>query len=405
MATVAGSPQVRSWVVVAAFAALAVLRGCDGASSPDDPLPGGPARAALLASVGAAVVLPAVEAFAAEAAALQEAVDAWDAALAADGDGATARATAQGAFLGAMGRWQVVEVLQFGPTASSLSALGGADLRDAIYSWPTSLPCRVDQEIVEAAWGTEGWVDAELPNVLGLDALEYLLFREDAGNGCPPIAAINEGDWQALDPDEIDRRRAAYAAVLAAAVAATADALVDAWAPGGGDFGAELAAAGQGSTLFPSEQDALDELFEALFYVELVTKDRKLARPLGLRDCFDPTCPLDLELRWSDGGRDAIAANVEGFRLLFGGGGGDGFDDLLRAIDQDALVDGIEGALLGVDAALDALPAGLADTLAEEPDALLALHDALKDLTDRLKGDFALLLSLQIPTDAAGDND
>ncbi len=397
----------RSWAIVAGFAALAALRGCAGDSSPDGPVPGGPARAALLASVGPNVVLPSLEAVDGQLQGLKTTIEGWQDAIATAGDAAGARSQAQAAWGSAMEAWQVVEVLQFGPTGSSLSVHGGQDLRDGIYSWPSSLACRVDQEVVALEYGEPGFVAAQLPHALGLDAVEYLLFRDDDGNDCDALAAINGGDWQALDPDEIDRRRADYADVLVQDLVARSAALLEAWSPGGGDFGAELGAAGQGSAVYDDDQDALDDLFGGLFYLELMAKDRKLARPLGLRDCLDATCPDDLEHRWANFGAQAIAANLRGFRLLFHGGddGADGFDDLLRAIDQGDLVEGIEQALDAAEAAAEAVQPGLNEALADDPESVLALHDAIKDLTDLLKGDFALFLTLRIPSEAAGDND
>lgn len=394
------SPVLRSWAVVGILAVAAALRGCAPDSDPDLPLPGGAVRGELLASVGPDVVLPAIDAFVEAAERLQDAVGTWRIT-----EAAVERSVAQDAWVDAMRAWQVVEVLQFGPTGSALSVAGGRDFRDAIYSWPTSLACRVDQELVAHEFEAPEFVSTELPNVLGLDAVEYLLFDVDDTNDCGPLVEINGGDWQALDLATLDIRRAGYAATLTHDVVAQAHELLDAWLPEGGDFGAELAGAGDTSTVYASDQDALDDLYRGLFYLELVVKDRKLARPLGLRDCLDPTCPDDLEHRWADFGAAAISANVEGFRQLFGGGEGTGFDELMAAIDQTALADEIEAALDGVDAAVDALPAGLADTLTDDPDALQALHDAVKELTDLLKGDFATLLTLQIPTEAASDND
>ena len=45
------------------------------------------------------------------------------------------------------------------------------------------------------------------------------------------------------------------------------------------------------------------------------------------------------------------------------------------------------------------------EAIQTDPDAVLAIHTALKEVTDILKGDLATVLSLQIPTEAAGDND
>ena len=51
-----------------------------------------------------------------------------------------------------MAAWQELEGLQIGPAGSSLSTIGGQDLRDEIYSYPNVNRCRSDQETVEEAW-------------------------------------------------------------------------------------------------------------------------------------------------------------------------------------------------------------------------------------------------------------
>ena len=57
------------------------------------------------------------------------------------------------------------------------------------------------------------------------------------------------------------------------------------------------------------------------------------------------------------------------------------------------------------DAAVTALSMGLNETLTRDPDMLDAAHEAIKEVTDLLKIDIATVLSLEVPSEAAGDND
>ena len=146
-------------------------------------------------------------------------------------------------------------------------------------------------------------------------------------------------------------------------------------------------------------------MFDALFYIESSTKDRKLALPLGLTDCAADRCLEDVEAWHSGMGAPAIAANLRGFRALFTGGDSVGMDDLLIELGEEALVTEV---LADVDVAIglaDAIEVPLQDAIVEQPADVEALHAAVKRVADALKGDIATVLTLQIPAEAAGDND
>ncbi|MFT4979896.1 MAG: putative lipoprotein, partial [Myxococcota bacterium] len=243
-----------------------------------------------------------------------------------------------------------------------------------------------------------------LVNSYGLDALEYLLWA-GPGNDCPSQVDINaDGTWDALGADNIEQNRAAFARTISTELSRQAAALKDAWSPDGGDFSGQLTLETAGGP-YSSEQEALDALFSALFYVEIATKDRKLAVPLGLQDCSTETCPEDVEHRYSGLGAAAVEANLLGFRDLFTGGAGFGLDDLLVDLGHGDLSIQILADLDVALAAAAVIEAPLDEAIASQPDAVLALHDAIKMVADALKGDLATVLMLEIPAEAAGDND
>ena len=389
-----------SWLLLGALTGAALLQPL--ACRPVGDSTGTPAAQAqvdALAEIGPSVVLPALEAFAAEADGLEGALSAWAAAP----TDPTTHAGAQDAWIATFLAWQAVEVMQIGPAASSLTAIAGADLRDEIYSWPTINACRVDQETVEAAWGQTGWFTENLVNAYGLDAIEYLLWA-GPNNDCPGQVPINaDGSWDALGEAGIAANRAAYAQALASHLADQGADLQEAWDPAGGDFSGALAAAD--SAPYASNQEALNAVFDALFYIETMTKDRKLAVPLGLQDCGVDDCSQTVEALHSGLGAAAIAVNLRAFRDLFTGADGDGIDDLLAELGEGALADSV---LADVDAAIalaDPLSAPLDQAILDQPADVEALHDALKAIGDALKGDLATVLTLQVPAEAAGDND
>ena len=64
------------------------------------------------------------------------------------------------------------------------------------------------------------------------------------------------------------------------------------------------------------------------------------------------------------------------------------------------------GSLAGaVIETVGAVEGSFADALAADPSSLDASHEAVRKITDALKGDFATVLMLTIPSEAAGDAD
>jgi predicted lipoprotein len=395
--------QAGSWGLIAALAAIvAVPPGGAGCAGPlEQPtgstteLPAGDVLTETLAYAGDEAVLPTLRAFSQSLADLEVAVADWQAAPTDDG----ARAAAQQAWVDAMDAWQQAELMQLGPAGSSLTALGGLDLRDRIYSWPSINPCRVDQETVEGDYAEPGFADSELVNVLGLDALEQLLFSGD-GNTCPGQVVINaEGTWDALGSQGVAANRAAYAAVLVDDLTLQADTLVAEWE---GGFAADLAA---GGGVYGSQQEALNALFDAVFYLEKTTKDAKLATPLGIVDCSTGTCPEAAEALPSGTSHLWVRSNLQGFRSMFVQGERSGFDALLVDLGHEDLATEVVARLDAADAAAAALEVPVDAAVDSDTEALQALHDAVKGVADLLKGDIATVLTLQIPAEAAGDND
>jgi predicted lipoprotein len=358
----------------------------------------------LLAAVGPEVVLPALDAFVLEMTGLEEALGVLEASLETGAEG-DARAAAQDQWRVAMHRWQVLEVMQIGPAGSSLVAVSGEDLRDEVYSWPTVNPCRVDQKTVEAAWEDPGFFSSNLVNAYGLDALEHVLFAGEEC-ACPsPVNPVADGSWEALGVDGLSENRVAFGLALAQSVRDQAELLVDLWSPEGGDFSGGLIVSNEDSP-YDSRESALNAVFDALFYLETVTKDRKLAQPMGFKDCADTTCADDLEGVVSGTTLLSIGANLEGFEALFTGGAGVGMDDLLVSLGHGDLSAQI---LFDLGCARNILEDSLVEPLADAIESgsadLADFYVSLARVTDALKTDLVTVLVLEIPSEASGDND
>jgi predicted lipoprotein len=394
---------VFSWI---ALSAVTIVVGCLSSSSTDttqqDTLADQVVAVSdVLSAVGPSVVLPSLEGVLAELDLLQQSVLDWESALSTDGE-EDARVAAQQQWSTTMLSWQEIEVMQLGPAGSSLSAVAGADIRDEIYSWPTINPCRIDQETAEAAWSDSSFFDENLVNSYGLDALEHILWAEP-GNVCPTQMDINmDGSWDRLGDDGVASNRVAFSLALVDGLRAQVTYLHDVWSPDGEDFSGQLAL--RTGSVYSSEQEALNAIFDALFYVETDLKDRKLAYPLGLRDCT-ADCSSDVEHFVSGLGIAAIEANLLGFQQLFTGNDGYGFDDLLVQLGHGDLS---AQMLTDIDTAIalaGSLDMPLDDAIESRPDEIEALYNAVKAVTDALKGDLATVLVLEILAEATGDND
>lgn len=310
------------------------------------------------------------------------------------------------AYTDAMLAWQRAELLQLGPAAGS-AGVAGEFLRDEVYSWPSVNTCRIDQELVAGEFGAADFTDTRLVNVYGFDALEYLLFRDSPENTCPPQLPINgEGQWAALGETEVEVRRADYAVTVATSIAAVADTLEATWAEGGTWHGYLTdPAAGP----LQSTQVAMDEVLRAMFYVDKILKDVKIAQPAGIKDCASDVCLDRVESPWAGLSKEQAVANLEGFaQLLWAGPSADegvGFDDLLSAVGEDALANEMVADTQAAIEALGGVEGSFVEALSADAAALDASHAAVVELTDDLKGDFPTVLMLNIPTEAAGDAD
>lgn len=380
--------------------------GSGGGSTtpPDDTSDVAQRRREVLQGVTAKVILPTLE----DSASKLDALKVATANLEGSGSDEDLSA-AQGAWRQAMGAWQEAEVMQVGPAGVATDTLGGEGLRDEVYGWPLLNRCRLDQLLVENKVSAAD-LGAQPLNVRGLGAIEYLLFATPT-NACPPNLAINaQGQWAALGDGEVLRRRRQMASALSSLASDKAKVLRDKWSPQGGNFAQTFGSAGEGSALYPSSQDGLNALSDAMFYLELYTKDMKVGRPSGAIGCSTATCPEALESPYSKTSASHVAMNLRAFRKLFLGAepgvDGVGFDDLLREAGAPELADQM---LADLDAAIglaEGLPGNsLEEALASDPASVAALFQALQKISDELKTQFLTVLDLELPKRAEADND
>jgi predicted lipoprotein len=314
--------------------------------------------------------------------------------------GAPAQTAAREAFNKAMEAWQPMDVLQYGPTASSL-VTGGRDLRDNIYAWPLFGRCAVEEGMVAKTYEAATF-GTQLVNRRGLAALDYLLFYEGVDSGCT-AGTPEEAAWNALSVDERAARKRAYAAAAAADVLKRAVALDEAWDPAKGNFVGTMRSAGPGNTTYATAQAAIQTVGIALFYLDATVKDAKLGEPLNAL-CAKASC---LETPFSAQAKANIRHNLEAARLLLEGCDGNyaglGFDDLLASVGAPAVAATLHTQLVAAQAALDAIEEPeLGQAMAQDKASVQALRDAVAAITTTLKTTFVTVLGFEltsIPTD------
>jgi predicted lipoprotein len=318
-----------------------------------------------------------------------------------------AKPAAQEAWRRAIDVWQVAEVFQFGPAAMTGSP-GARDMRDPIYAWPLVSRCQIDQTLEAKVYETPDFGALSLVSTRTLGALEYLLFDGSAENGCPPEDPLNaQGKWAALGADELAKRKAAYARVIAVDVVARANRLADAWDPAKENF--LLTFAGAPNATFASQQMAFNAVTDAMFYLDDQVKNMKVGVPAGLLpECAAPPCVDAVESRWAKASKANLRANVLGYEQLLVGcsAGALGFDDLLGAVGAPHVTEKLVASVAAIRAALDALTEPtFEEDLMKNPAGVKALFEALRANATVMKSEFLTVLDLEIPRRVEGDND
>ncbi|MAD61322.1 MAG: hypothetical protein CMH49_07415 [Myxococcales bacterium] len=356
-------------------------------------------RTQFLRSIRSQIVLPLLNGFEPKLSQLNQMIEAQD------------LEQSQQAWREAMLHWQQIELIQFGPAGVSGLRVGGQDLRDQIYAFPLTNPCRVDQVLVDGGFAESDWLSQAQINVSGLDAIEHLLFRTGSDSACPAQTKIvRDGDWAAFQNDEsnANTQRWAYLKVLGAGVKTHYDTMVSAW---NGSFGQAFEDA---QAPFTSQKEAIDQVFAGIFYIDEVVKDLKLGAPVGIyMTCIEERCPELVEHQGSKLSKEVMIANLQALRAVFKGSSsaepdsddGFGFTDLLVEEGASELGEQLESLIDRNIERAEALSGSFNELLENSPEELENLHSSVKELCDLMKSQMVTVLNLSVPQEGAGDND
>jgi predicted lipoprotein len=352
------------------------------------------------------VIVPTYTKFAQLAVAQEAAIGLYcDAVTSQTTDTDTRQMSAKQSWRDAMAVWQIAEVMQIGPLLDNNNAL-----RNKIYSWPNTSACALDQDVVLAEQADYN-ISTRTASRKGLDAIEYLLFNPNLDHSCTVFGTDPQG-WNNRTDEDRKVARCGLAKIAATDLVSNTEELLTAWngtanVQGYADI---LKNAGQQDSIFSNAQDAVNDVSDAIFYIEKFTKDAKLATPLGVfaNDCGLAACAENVESRFAYHSLQNIISNIQGLNMIFLGGetdAGVGFEDYLLDVGATDTAAQMRGDLAEVIEFALSLQTTLSDLLVQDPEQVQEVHDQLKDVTDNMKTDFIQRLALELPATSAGDND
>lgn len=371
-------------------------------------------KATFLSDITDHVLIPTYKSFESLAMEQAQAINTFCAAQISNSAELTAqKESAQMSWRQAMNQWQQIEVMQVGPLTSDSNAL-----RNKIYSWPVTNQCAVDQDVGHYENGSINGAAYDITRRTetrkGLDALEYLLFAPNANHSCSNASLAPSG-WNDRPESERLVARCEFAVEVANDLVINASSLVSQWQDG---YAANIKSAGSQSSDFGSQEEAINHISDAIFYIDSVTKDAKVAAPVGLKDnsCGSAACIADIESNMSNNALANVENNLVGLSKLFLGNAVDaadedkkiGFDDFLVAVDAGDEADQMIAKLIAaieISQALQAQGTTMQDAVQNNPQSVQELHQNIKNVTDELKSVFISNLALQLPATSAGDND
>ncbi|MEZ9821325.1 imelysin family protein [Shewanella sp. 10N.286.45.A1] len=314
-----------------------------------------------------------------------------------------ASTNAKNSWSNTMSVWQQVEMMQLGPLLNDDGAL-----RNKIYSWPVISRCGVDLDIVSFENNDINGVPYDIasrtPARKGLDAIEYLLFNQSFEHSCS--GSVTPAGWDNRTDNNRRVARCEFANEVARDINYNAQQLLSQWS-GPQGYGTTLKQAGETGSRFDTVHEAVNKLSDALFYIDSVTKDGKLATPLGLfaNSCGTSVCAQDVESPLANHSIENITSNLEALDALYTGKEGLGFDDYLIDENDTATAQALGERITTALANSRSYQTSLAESLVADESKVLATHNDVKAVTDKLKNEFINTLALELPQTSAGDND
>jgi predicted lipoprotein len=331
-------------------------------------------------------------------------------------DEASALGAAQTEWLDVMAKIQLTEPHAVGPAGANDDTLRNRVLSYANVDLNT---CGLDQSVAQQS-SADFNLSTRSSNQRGFGAIEYLLYNTTLTHSCAPqISATSE--WNDLSETERKTQRCTYAQSLATDVADAATTIANEWSAAGGNYRASFVAEDSAGTSLQALTDVV------IVHMDKEAKDRKIGIPTGVKaECSSYSCADLIESPYSETSLTNIRNNLIGFREVFNGGDGVGFDDLINDADFADITSSVQtkiaDAITNIDAAsvslndqataiTDETTASACTNAYGSPDtsstdySACSLTGLLKRITDVLKIEFVNIVGVNLPGSVQSDND
>lgn len=329
---------------------------------------------------------------------------------------ATALAAAQTEWMSVMAKVQLTEPHAVGPAGANDDTLRNRVLSYANVNLNT---CSLDQSVTQQS-NPDFNLSTRSSNQRGLGAIEYLLYNTALTHSCAPQISATSG-WNDLSTTARKTQRCTYAQSLATDVADAATTIANEWSATGGNYRATFVAEDSAGTSLQALTDVV------IVHMDKEAKDRKIGIPTGVKaECSSYSCADLIESPYSETSLTNIRNNLIGFREVFNGGDGVGFDDLINDADFADITSSVQTKIADAIANIDSASVSLSDQAAAITDETTAsactnaygspdtssidysacsLTGLLKRITDVLKIEFVNIVGVNLPGSVQSDND
>lgn len=331
-------------------------------------------------------------------------------------DEASALAAAQTEWLDVMAKIQLTEPHAVGPAGANDDTLRNRVLS---YANVDLNSCGLDQSVAQQS-SADFDLSTRSSNQRGFSAIEYLLYNTTLTHSCAPQISATSG-WNDLTETTQKTQRCTYAQSLATDVADAATTIANEWSATGGDYRATFVAEESAGTSLQALTDVV------IIHMDKEAKDRKVGIPTGVKaECSAYSCADLIESPYSETSLTNIRNNLVGFREIFNGGNGVGFDDLINDADFADITSSVQTKIADAIENIDSASVTLKDQATAITDETTAsactnaygspgtsstdysacsLTGLLKRITDVLKIEFVNIVGVNLPGSVQSDND
>ena len=264
---------------------------------------------------------------------------------------------AQAAWKATRKPWEQSEAFLFGPVDTQ-------GLDPALDSWPVN---RVDLDGVLASKQalTEASIDALEDTLKGFHTIEYLLFRD--------------GDQRKAA--DITPRELEYLVATTENLKAKTAQLRSAWDASGENYVAEVANAGDSSTIYRSQKDAMQEMVNGMIVIADEVANGKISDPFNERDT------TLVESQFSFNSITDFQDNIRGIQNVYMGQfttDGQGLNDFVNGMDAELDARFQTEVQTAIDT-IGAIPDPFRDSITAQRGAVQAAIDAVSTVQQTLE--------------------